>query len=168
MKVFGSDLAEIERIGAEVEAAVKTLPATRSAFAERVAGGYFVDFELKRDALARYGLTVADANMVIMTAIGGETVTTTVEGRARYSVNVRYPRELREDLSSLSRVLVPTMSGAQVPLGAARRHPPRDRAVDDPQRERAPLGLRLRRLRHVEGGRRAASSRRRRPPSRSG
>jgi Cu(I)/Ag(I) efflux system membrane protein CusA/SilA len=117
VKVFGSDLAEIERIGAEVEAAVRTLPATRSAFAERVAGGYFIDFELNRDALARYGLTVADANMVIMTAIGGETVTTTIEGRARYSVNVRYPRELREDLSSLSRVLVPTMSGAQVPLG---------------------------------------------------
>mgnify|MGYP003591813940 CR=1 FL=1 len=117
VKVFGSDLAEIERIGAEVEAAVRTLPATRSAFAERVAGGYFVDFELKRDALARYGLTAEDANAVIMTAIGGETVTTTVEGRARYSVNVRYPRELREDLPALSRVLVPTMSGAQVPLG---------------------------------------------------
>ena len=117
VKVFGSDLAEIERIGAEVEAAVKALPATRSAFAERVAGGYFLDFDLNRDALARYGLTAADANMAIMTAIGGETVTTTVEGRERYSVNVRYPRELREDLPSLARVLVPTMSGAQVPLG---------------------------------------------------
>ncbi len=117
IKVFGSDLPEIERIGAEVEAAVRTVPATRSAFAERVAGGYFLDFELDRDALARYGLTVADANAVVMSAIGGETVTTLIEGRERYSVNVRYPRELREDLSRLERVLVPTMTGAQIPLG---------------------------------------------------
>ncbi len=116
IKVFGSDLKEIERIGTEIEAAVKTVPATRSVFAERVAGGYFIDFDLNRDALARYGLTVDDANAVIMTAIGGETVTTVIEGRERYSVNVRYPRELREDLDRLSRVLVPTMSGAQVPL----------------------------------------------------
>ena len=117
IKVFGSDLKEIERIGAAVEAAVKTVPATRSAFAERVAGGYFLDFELNRDALARYGLSVSDANAVVMTAIGGETVTTMIKGRERYSVNVRYPRELREDLSRLERVLVPTMTGAQIPLG---------------------------------------------------
>ncbi len=116
IKVFGADLKEIERIGTEIEAAVKTVPATRSVFAERVAGGYFIDFDLNREALARYGLTVDDANAVIMTAIGGETVTTVINGRERYSVNVRYPRELREDLNRLSRVLVPTMSGAQVPL----------------------------------------------------
>ena len=116
IKVFGADLKEIERIGTEIEAAVKTVPATRSVFAERVAGGYFIDFDLNREALARYGLTVDDANAVIMTAIGGETVTTVINGRERYSVNVRYPRELREDLDRLSRVLVPTMSGAQVPL----------------------------------------------------
>jgi Cu(I)/Ag(I) efflux system membrane protein CusA/SilA len=117
IKVFGADLKEIERIGAEVEGAVKAVPGTRSAFAERVAGGYFIDFDLNRDALARYGLTVDDANAVIMTAIGGETVTTIIKGRERYSVNVRYSRELREDLDRLARVLVPTMSGAQVPLG---------------------------------------------------
>jgi Cu(I)/Ag(I) efflux system membrane protein CusA/SilA len=117
IKIFGADLKEIERIGAEVEAAVKAVPGTRSAFAERVAGGYFIDFDLNRDALARYGLTVDDANAVIMTAIGGETVTTVIKGRERYSVNVRYSRELREDLDRLARVLVPTMSGAQVPLG---------------------------------------------------
>src|SRR5450759_3862762 len=117
IKVFGADLKEIERIGAEVEAAVTAVPGTRSAFAERVAGGYFIDFDLNRDALARYGLTVDDANAVIMTAIGGETVTTVIKGRERYSVNVRYSRELREDLDRLARVLVPTMSGAQVPLG---------------------------------------------------
>ena len=117
IKVFGSDLKEIERIGAEVEAVVKDVPGTRSVFAERVAGGYFIDFDLSRDALARYGLTVDDANAVIMTAIGGETVTTVIKGRERISVNVRYSRELREDLDRLARVLVPTMSGAQVPLG---------------------------------------------------
>ncbi|HQR66666.1 MAG TPA: CusA/CzcA family heavy metal efflux RND transporter [Thermoanaerobaculia bacterium] len=117
IKVFGSDLKEIERIGAEVEAAVRTVPGTRSAFAERVAGGYFIDFDLNRDALARYGLTVDDANSVIMTAIGGESVTTVIRGRERYSVNVRYSRELREDLDRLARVLVPATTGAQVPLG---------------------------------------------------
>jgi Cu(I)/Ag(I) efflux system membrane protein CusA/SilA len=85
-------------------------------YAERVAGGYFLDFDLKREDLARYGLSVDDANMVIMSAVGGENVTTTVEGRERYSVNVRYARELRDDLDKLRRVLVPTPSGAQVPL----------------------------------------------------
>ena len=117
IKIFGADLAEIERIGKDVESAVKSVPATRSAFAERVAGGYFVDFDLKRDQLARYGLTVDDANEVIMTAIGGEPITTVIKGRERYSVSLRYPRELREDLTLLERVLVPTMSGAQIPLG---------------------------------------------------
>ncbi len=117
IKIFGADLAEIERIGKDVESAVKSVPATRSAFAERVAGGYFVDFDLKRDQLARYGLTVDDANEVIMTAIGGEPITTVIKGRERYSVSLRYPRELREDVSLLERVLVPTMSGAQIPLG---------------------------------------------------
>ena len=82
------------------------MPGTRSVFAERVAGGYFLDFELRRDELARYGLTVADAQDVILSAVGGENVTTTVEGRARFPVNVRYPRELRDDLEALGRVLV--------------------------------------------------------------
>ncbi|HEX7579142.1 MAG TPA: efflux RND transporter permease subunit, partial [Thermoanaerobaculia bacterium] len=117
IKIFGADLTEIERIGKDVESAVRTIPATRSAFGERVAGGYFVDFDLKRDQLARYGLTVDDANDVIMTAIGGEPITTVIKGRERYTVSLRYPRELREDVSLLERVLVPTMSGAQVPLG---------------------------------------------------
>jgi Cu(I)/Ag(I) efflux system membrane protein CusA/SilA len=81
-----------------------------------VAGGYFVDFDLKRDELARYGLTVAAAQDVIMSAVGGENVSTTIEGRARFPVNVRYPRELRDDLDQLGRVLVMTPSGAQIPL----------------------------------------------------
>ncbi|TBR16998.1 efflux RND transporter permease subunit [bacterium] len=117
IKVFGADLKEIERLGAEIEAAVRGVPGTRSVFAERTAGGYFVDFDLKRDQLARYGLSVREVQMVIGSAIGGEPVTTTVEGRERYTINVRYPRELREDLDQLKRVLIPTMGGAQVPLG---------------------------------------------------
>jgi Cu(I)/Ag(I) efflux system membrane protein CusA/SilA len=116
IKVYGPDLMEIQRISTQVEAVVKEIPGTRSVFAERVAGGYFVDFDLKRDALARHGLSVAQVQDVIMSAIGGENVTTTVEGRARFPVNVRYPRELRDDIDALSAVLVMTPSGAQVPL----------------------------------------------------
>jgi Cu(I)/Ag(I) efflux system membrane protein CusA/SilA len=116
IKVFGSDLAEIERIGERLEPILRRLPGTRSVYAERVAGGYFVDFELKRDELARYGLTVATAQDVVMSAVGGENVSTTIEGRARFPVNVRYPRELRDDLDQLGRVLVMTPSGAQIPL----------------------------------------------------
>ena len=116
IKLFGSDLGEIERVGVEIESAIKDVPGTRSVYAERTAGGYFVDFDLKRDQLARYGLSVKEAEMVIMSALGGESVTTTVEGRERYSVSVRYARDLRDNLPKLQRVLVPTMSGAQVPL----------------------------------------------------
>ena len=116
IKIFGPDLKEIEEIGTLLEGLLKELPGTRSVYAERVAGGYFVDFDLKRDQLARYGLTVGDAQAVVMSAIGGDNVTTTIEGRARYAVNVRYPRELRDSLERLRRVLVPTPSGAQIPM----------------------------------------------------
>src|SRR6266498_480869 len=116
IKVLGSDLGEIEKIGEQVETALRDIPGTTSVFAERTTGGYFLDFDLKRDQLARYGLTVDDANEVLMSAIGGEPVTTTVEGRERYSVNVRYLRDYRTDLDALQRVLVATPSGAQVPL----------------------------------------------------
>ena len=117
IKVFGSDLATIESIARKLEEAVQKVPGTRSAYGERVAGGYFVDFDLKRAEIARYGLTVKEVQDVVMTAIGGENVTTTIEGRERYPVNVRYPRELRDEPDKLARVLVPTMGGAQVPLG---------------------------------------------------
>jgi copper/silver efflux system protein len=117
IKVFGADLAEIEGIGRQIETALQGVRGTRSVYAERVAGGYFIDFDLKRDELARYGLTVAQVQDVIMSAVGGENVSTTIEGRARFPVNVRYPRELRDDLDALARVLVMTPSGAQVPLG---------------------------------------------------
>jgi Cu(I)/Ag(I) efflux system membrane protein CusA/SilA len=117
VKVYGADLKEIEAIGSRLEEVLHKVPGTRSVYAERVAGGYFLDFDLRRDELARYGLTVAEVQDVIMSAVGGENVTTTIEGRARFPVNVRYPRELREDPDALGRVLVMTPSGAQVPLG---------------------------------------------------
>ncbi len=116
IKVLGPDLGEIEKIGARLETLLRNVPGTRSVFAERVAGGYFLDFDLKREQLARYGLTVADAQNIVMSAIGGENVTTTVEGRARYPVNIRYPRELRDNIERLRQVLVPTPSGAQIPI----------------------------------------------------
>ncbi|HEY5997484.1 MAG TPA: efflux RND transporter permease subunit, partial [Candidatus Deferrimicrobiaceae bacterium] len=116
IKVYGSDLAEIQRIGEHLEHVMKDIPGTRSVFAERVTGGYFVDIEPKRDQLARYGLTIEKLQDVIMSAVGGENITTTIEGRERYGVNLRYPRELREDLERLGRVLVPVAMGAQVPI----------------------------------------------------
>jgi Cu(I)/Ag(I) efflux system membrane protein CusA/SilA len=116
IKVFGSDLAEIQRIGEQIERLVRPLPGTRSVFAERVTGGHFVDFTPRRDQLARYGLTIEQVQTVIMSAVGGENITTTVEGRERYPVNLRYPRELRDDIGRLQRVLVPVAGGAQIPL----------------------------------------------------
>ena len=116
IKIFGSDLAEIERIGERLEAIVSGVPGTRSVFAERVAGGYFLDIEPRRDQLARHGLTIEELQVEVGSAIGGENVTTTIEGRERYPVNVRYPRELRDDVDSLSRVLISTPAGAQIPL----------------------------------------------------
>lgn len=116
IKVLGADLKTIESLGIQLEGILKDIPGTRSVFAERTAGGYFVDFDLKRERLARYGLSIKDAEMIIMSAIGGEPVTTTVEGRERYTVSVRYARELRDTLPKLRRVLVPTPSGAQIPM----------------------------------------------------
>jgi len=117
IKVLGRDLAEIERVGLGVEAVVRDVPGARSAFAERVAGGYFLDLEPKRDQLARHGLRVEELQSVLAAAIGGESVTTTIEGRQRYPVSVRYPRDLRDNPERLARILVPVASGAQVPLG---------------------------------------------------
>jgi Cu(I)/Ag(I) efflux system membrane protein CusA/SilA len=118
IKVFGKDLAGMERLAKEIEAVVRTVPGTTSAFAERITGGFYLDIEPDREQLARYGLAVGDLLEVIGTALGGEMVTTTVEGRERYGVTVRYPRELRADPEQIAReVLVPTMDGAMVPLG---------------------------------------------------
>ncbi|MDD5465534.1 MAG: CusA/CzcA family heavy metal efflux RND transporter [Candidatus Omnitrophica bacterium] len=116
IKIYGSNLDEIEKIGEHIEQVLKTVAGTRSVYAERVAGGYFVDFDLKRKQLARYGLTVADAEDIIMSAIGGENISTTIEGRERYPINVRYGRELRDNVDRLKRVLVTTMDGKHIPL----------------------------------------------------
>ena len=116
IKIYGADLSVIEGIGTQIESLLRDVPGTRSIYAERTAGGFFLDFTLRRDQLARYGLSVEEAEMVIQTAIGGEPITTTIEGRERYTVNVRYAREERDSLEALQRVLVPTMSGAQIPL----------------------------------------------------
>jgi Cu(I)/Ag(I) efflux system membrane protein CusA/SilA len=116
IKIYGPDLKEIERIGKLLEMVLKEVPGTRSVYAERVFSGYFVDFDINRDEIARYGLTIMDVGSIIESAIGGENVTTTVEGRERYPVNVRYLRELRDDPEKLRRVLVDTPTGAQVPL----------------------------------------------------
>ena len=116
IKVLGPDLTKIQEIGQHLEMALKDVPGTTSVFAERTAGGYFLDFNLKREELARYGLTIDQVNMVVMSAVGGEGVTTTVEGRERYPVNVRYLRDYRSSVDLLNRTLVPTMSGAQIPM----------------------------------------------------
>jgi len=117
IKIYGSNIHEIERIGTRIESVLPSVFGTRSAFAERTSGGYFVDIDWKRDELARYGMTIDDAQLVVMSAIGGDTVTTTVEGRERYSVNVRYFRDYRSDIDRLRRVVVPAPDGRmQVPV----------------------------------------------------
>jgi Cu(I)/Ag(I) efflux system membrane protein CusA/SilA len=118
IKVAGTDLHELERIGTEIEAVIRTVPGTASAYAERVNGGRFIEFEINRDAIARYGLTIGDVQDVLSVALGGMPLATTVEGLQRYTINLRYDRDFRSDLRSLSDdIVVPTPSGAQVPLG---------------------------------------------------
>jgi Cu(I)/Ag(I) efflux system membrane protein CusA/SilA len=118
VKVYGADLAEIDRLAKEIEAVVRTVPGTTSAFTERVLGGYYLNIEPDRAALERYGLTINDVQEVVQTALGGEMVTSTVEGRERFSVNVRYPRGLRDDPQAIaSQVLVNSSDGTAIPLG---------------------------------------------------
>ncbi|MFY9573127.1 MAG: efflux RND transporter permease subunit [Blastocatellia bacterium] len=116
IKILGADLHQVQNVGEHIEMLLQNVPGTKSVFAERAAGGYFLDFTLKREELARYGLTVDQANDVVMSAIGGENVSTTVEGRERYPVNVRYKRDYRSSLDSLSRILVMAPGGAQIPI----------------------------------------------------
>jgi Cu(I)/Ag(I) efflux system membrane protein CusA/SilA len=118
IKIAGADLKELERIGTEVEAVVRKVPGTASAFAERVTGGRYIEFEIDRDAIARYGLTIGDVQDVLSVALGGMPLTTTVEGLQRYTINLRYDRDFRSDLDSLKRdIVIPTPTGAQIPLG---------------------------------------------------
>jgi len=117
IKILGSDLNEIQRIGGEIERLLQNIPGTRSVYAERVAQGYFTDIRIDREAIARHGLMVGDVQDVIESAIGGQNITRTIEGRERYPVNVRYERGFRDNLPDLERVLVKTPAGAQIPLG---------------------------------------------------
>lgn len=122
IKVFGKDLGEMERLAREIETVVKAVPGTTSAFAERITGGFYLNIEADRQQLARYGLSVGELQDVIGSALGGEMVTTTVEGRERFGVSVRYPRELRSDPQQIAReVLVATATGAMIPLGQLAR-----------------------------------------------
>jgi Cu(I)/Ag(I) efflux system membrane protein CusA/SilA len=116
IKVFGPELAKINDIGAQIETALGPVAGTRNVFAERVTGGYYLDFKIKRDQIARYNLNVADVEMAIESAIGGANVTTTIEGRERYPVNVRYLRDYRSDVDAIRRTLIATPGGAQIPL----------------------------------------------------
>ncbi len=120
IKVLGPNLDELEKIGLQIEHHMKQIPGTRSAYAERVTTGYFLDFEIKREEAARYGLTVEDVQEVIEAAVGGMNLTTTIEGRERYPVNLRYARELRDTREMLKRVLIPVpqMGQQQVASGA--------------------------------------------------
>ena len=118
IKVSGPDLNVLQDVGKDIERAVKTLPETTSAFSDRAAGGYYLDIDIQRDQAARYGLTIGDIEDVIQSAIGGMNVTQTVEGLERYPVNLRYPRDYRSDPEALKRVLIPTPTGAQIPLVA--------------------------------------------------
>lgn len=129
IKVSGPDLNELQRISEDIELAMKSMPETLSAFGDRAVGGYYLDFDINREEASRYGLTVADVQDVIQSAIGGMNVTETVEGLERYPVNLRYPRELRDNLNALRRVLIPTPTGVQIPLETVaqierRRGPP--------------------------------------------
>jgi len=118
IKIAGPNLKELERIGTEVETVVRNVPGTASAFAERVTGGRYIEFEIDRDAIARYGLTIGEVQDVLSVALGGMPLTTTVEGLQRYTVNLRYDRDFRSDLDSLKHdIVVPTPSGTQIPLG---------------------------------------------------
>jgi copper/silver efflux system protein len=116
IQVFGDNLDDIEKAAISVEHAVARVPGTRSAFAERSTGGFYIDFEVKREQAARHGLSVQDVNMVVAQSIGGENVSETVEGRERYPISVRYAREFRDDPELLGRILIGTPDGAQVPL----------------------------------------------------
>lgn len=118
VKVLGDDLTRIEEVATRVEAVLRGVSGTASAFAERTTGGYFLDFDLERDKLARYGLSIADAQRTILSAVGGENLGTTIEGRRRNSISVRYARELRDDLSDLERIRIDTPAGTTIPIAA--------------------------------------------------
>ena len=117
IKVAGPNLTELERIASQIETVVRQVPGTSSVFAERVMGGNYIEFNVNRDEIARYGLALGDVQEVLEVALGGMPLTTTVEGLERYSINLRYDRDFRENLEALRQIIIPTSTGAQIPLG---------------------------------------------------
>ncbi|MBI2707623.1 MAG: efflux RND transporter permease subunit [Proteobacteria bacterium] len=117
IKVMGSNLEQIEKIGVELEKILPKVNGTRSVYAERVAGGYFLDFKFNRENLARYGISIGQAQETLMASIGGDPISKTVEGRERYTINIRYARNFRNNVDALKRVLIATQNGAQIPMG---------------------------------------------------
>ncbi|HNU70229.1 MAG TPA: CusA/CzcA family heavy metal efflux RND transporter [Thermodesulfobacteriota bacterium] len=140
IKILGSDLEEIEKIGLAIEHHLQGIQGLRSVYAERITTGYFLDFEVNRQEAARYGLTVDDVQEVIQTAMGGMNVTVTVEGRERYPVNIRYARELRGDIDQLRRILVPIMAGGGRPMGTGSPAPAAGYSVPGGVSAQVPLG----------------------------
>ena len=147
IKIFGRDLGEMEKLARNIETAVRTVPGTTSAYAERAMGGYYLNIDPDRAQLARYGLMVGDVQNVIAMALGAQPVTTTVEGRERYTVAIRYPRDYRNSPDAIgSEVLIPTPAGGTVPLTEVAEVSSRPRAVHDPHRRRPTCPLYLRRF----------------------
>ena len=146
VKVFGADLKQIENVAVDIEKALSDFPNTRSVFAERTTGGYFLDFDVNREAAARYGLRVGDVNDIIETAIGGKTIATTVEGRERYPISVRYARDFRDDLDALKRVLVAAPNdaetrGPETRMNAQRSNSPLARSITTAIRRKSRISL---------------------------
>ena len=169
VKVIGKDLTAMEQVAREVETVLKTVPGTSSAYAERVLGGYYLEILPNRDQLARYGLMISDVQDVVAMALGAEPITTTVEGRERYTVAIRYPRDLRSDPQAIAKdVLVSLPNGGTVPLGEVAdikltqgrdQHPHRERQARDLRLRRHPRSRPRRlRCRREEGGERAGEA----------
>src|SRR5207245_11041081 len=136
VKVFGTDLAEMEKLARQIEAVIRTVPGTTSAYAERVIGGYYLHVDPDRAQLARYGLMVGDMQNTLAMALGAEQLTTTVEGRERYTVSIRYPRDYRSDPQAIAtEVLIPLPEGGTVPLGQVAKVSPCARPIQHPHRE---------------------------------
>jgi copper/silver efflux system protein len=143
LKIQGPDVDRIQQIGSQIEEILGSVPRTRGIFAERVSQGFYITVDFDRATAARYGLTVGDVQRAVSSGMGGENIATTVEGRERYSINVRYLADYRNDLNALRRILIMTPTGAQIPLGEV-AHRLESGAIDDPRRRRATHRLRVR------------------------
>ena len=143
LKIQGPDVDRIQQIGSQIEEILGSVPGTRGIFAERVSQGFYINVDVDRAVAARYGLTVGDVQRAVSSGMGGENIATTVEGRERYSINVRYLADYRNDLNALRRILIMTPTGAQIPLGEVAHIDLEPGPIDDPRRRRAADRLRL-------------------------